>query len=365
MSRVNAFLELLIKQAGSDLHLVSGNPPRIRLYGEIHPVKYRELTESETRSLLFEIMPERVKQTFESLGGADFGYEIPGVSRFRVNVFRHLGGMGAVFRAIPSAITDLDALNMPAVLKALARQRKGLILVAGPTGSGKSTTLAAMIDFINTERKGHIITIEDPVEHVHMPKGCLISQREVGDHTDSFASALRSALREDPDVILVGEMRDLDTISLAVTAAEMGILILATLHTNGAAAAIDRIINVFPPGEEPYIRAMLSTSLCGVISQQLVKTADNRGRLAAVETLVNNSAASNIIREGKTEQLENVIQGGALQGMQNIDTALRRLLDEKLITGEEAYRKARLKSNFEQYREQDDSTNPASANRFQ
>ncbi len=365
MSRVNAFLELLIKQTGSDLHLVSGNPPRIRLYGEIHPVKYRELTESETQSLLFEIMPERVRHTFEKLGGADFGYEIPGISRFRVNVFRHLGGIGAVFRAIPSTVTDLDSLNMPTVLKTLARQRKGLILVAGPTGSGKSTTLAAMIDFINTERKGHIITIEDPVEHVHMPKGCLISQREVGDHTDSFASALRSALREDPDVILVGEMRDLDTISLAVTAAEMGILILATLHTNGAAAAIDRIINVFPPGEEPYIRAMLSTSLCGVISQQLVKTADNRGRLAAVETLVNNSAASNIIREGKTEQLENVIQGGALQGMQNIDTALRRLLDEKQITGEEAYRKARLKSNFEQYREQDDSTNPSSANKLQ
>ncbi len=365
MSRVNAFLELLIKQSGSDLHLVSGNPPRIRLCGEIHPVKYRELTENETQSLLFEIMPAHVKQTFEKLGGADFGYEIPGISRFRVNVFRHLGGMGAVFRAIPSTVTDLDTLNMPAVLKTLARQRKGLILVVGPTGSGKSTTLAAMIDFINRERKGHIITIEDPVEHVHMPKGCLISQREVGDHTDSFASALRSALREDPDVILVGEMRDLDTISLAVTAAEMGILILATLHTNGAAAAIDRIINVFPPGEEPYIRAMLSTSLCGVISQQLVKTADNRGRLAAVETLVNNSAASNIIREGKTEQLENVMQGGALQGMQNIDTALRRLLDEKLITGEEAYRKARLKSNFEQYREQDDSTDPASASKFQ
>jgi twitching motility protein PilT len=365
MSRVDAFLELLVKQSGSDLHLVSGNPPRIRLYGEIHPVKYRELTESETEDLLFEIMPKRVKQTFEKVGGADFGYEMPGASRFRVNVFRHLGGIGAVFRAIPSAISDLDALNMPAVLKSLARQRKGLILVAGPTGSGKSTTLAAMIDFINTERKGHIITIEDPVEHVHKHKGCLISQREVGDHTDGFAQALRSALREDPDVILVGEMRDLDTISLAVTAAEMGILILATLHTNGAAAAIDRVINVFPPGEEPYIRAMLSTSLCGVISQQLVKTADNRGRLAAVETLINNSAASNIIREGKTEQLENVIQGGALQGMQSIDTALRRLLDEKLISGEEAYRKARLKSNFEQYREQDESINSAQHSEIQ
>jgi twitching motility protein PilT len=359
MSRVDAFLDLLVKQAGSDLHLVSGNPPRIRLYGEIHPIKYRELTESETEDLLFEIMPDRVKAVFDEKGGVDFSYEVADVSRFRVNVFRHLGGIGGVFRAIPNQITPLEDLRMPAVLKTLARQRKGLILVAGPTGSGKSTTLAAMLDFINRERKGHIITIEDPVEHVHSNKGCLMSQRELGDHTDSFAQALRSALREDPDVILVGEMRDLETISLAVTAAEMGILILATLHTNGAAAAVDRIINVFPPGEEPYIRTMLSTSLCGVVSQQLVKTADNRGRLAAVETLINNSAASNIIREGKTEQLENVIQAGALQGMQSIDTALRRLLDEKLITGEEAYRKARQKSNFEQYREQDESINPA------
>ena len=357
MSRVDAFLELLIKQKGSDLHLVSGNPPRIRLYGEIHPIKYRELTEDETKDLLFEIMSDRVRTIFEAKGGVDFGYELPGASRFRVNAFRHLDGTGAVFRAIPEQIVTLDELRMPPVLKSLSRQRKGLILVSGPTGSGKSTTLAAMIDFINTERKGHIITIEDPVEHVHKYKGCLVSQREVGDHTEGFASALRSALREDPDVILVGEMRDLETISLAVTAAEMGILILATLHTNGAAAAIDRVINVFPPGEEPYIRSMLSTSLCGVISQQLVKTADNRGRLAAVETLINNSAVSNIIREGKTEQLETVIQGGALQGMQSIDMALRRLLDEKMITGEEAYRKARLKTNFEQYREQDEPLN--------
>jgi twitching motility protein PilT len=357
MSRIDAFLELLVKQNGSDLHLVSGNPPRIRLYGEIHPVKYRQLSSDETQDLLHEIMPERVRTLFESKGGVDFAYSIPGLCRFRVNAFRHLGGIGAVFRAVPGKVISLDELRMPPVLRSLARQRKGLILVTGPTGSGKSTTLAAMIDFINSERKGHIITIEDPVEHLHENKGCLVSQRELGEHTDSFAKALRSALREDPDVILVGEMRDLDTISLAVTAAEMGILILATLHTNGAAAAIDRIINVFPPGEEPYIRTMLSTSLCGVVAQQLVRTADNRGRLAAVETLINNSATSNIIREGKTEQLENVIQGGALQGMQTIDMSLRRLLDEKLITGDEAYRKAKIKTNFEQYREQDESTN--------
>lgn len=362
MSRVDAFLELLVKQNGSDLHLVSGNPPRIRLYGDIHSIKYRELTDSETRDLLYEIMSHRVRNIFDEKGGVDFGYDLAGHSRFRVNAFRHLDGIGAVFRYIPDKIITLEELRMPPVLRTLARQRKGLILVTGPTGSGKSTTLAAMIDFINSERKGHIITIEDPVEHVHKHKGCLISQREVGDHTESFASALRSALREDPDVILVGEMRDLETISLAVTAAEMGILILGTLHTNSAASAIDRVINVFPPGEEPYIRSMLSTSLCGVIAQQLVKTADNRGRLAAVETLINNSATSNIIREGKTEQLENVIQGGALQGMQNLDKALRRLVDEKLITGDEAYRKARLKANFQQYREQDEtqtSTNSA------
>jgi twitching motility protein PilT len=356
MSRIDAFLELLVKQNGSDLHLISGNPPRIRLYGEIHPVKYRQLSREETLDLLHEIMPDRVRATFEAKGGADFAYSLPGISRFRVNVMRHLGGVGAVFRAVPGTVLPLDTLRMPPVLKNLSRQRKGLILVTGPTGSGKSTTLAAMIDFINTERKGHIITIEDPVEHLHEHKGCLISQREIGEHTENFAKALRSALREDPDVILVGEMRDLETISLAVTAAEMGILILATLHTNGAAAAIDRIINVFPPGEEPYIRTMLSTSLCGVVSQQLVRTADNRGRLAAVETLINNSATSNIIREGKTEQLENVIQGGGLQGMQTIDMALRRLLDEKLITGDEAYRKARIKVNFEQYREKNEST---------
>lgn len=359
MSRIDAFLDLLIKQNGSDLHLVSGNPPRIRLYGEIHPVKYRELTTDETQNLIYEIMSERVKKTFEAKGGADFAYSLGTGVRFRVNAFRHLGGVGAVFRSIPHKVISMEQLRLPGAVKAMARQRKGLILVTGPTGSGKSTTLAALVDFINTERKGHIITIEDPIEHVHENKNCLVSQREVGDHAEDFASALHSALREDPDVILVGEMRDLETISLAVTAAEMGILILATLHTNGAAASIDRIINVFPPGEEPFIRGMLSTSLCGIISQQLVKTADNRGQLAAVETLINNSAASNLIREGKTEQLENVIQGGGLQGMQSIDTALRRLLDEKLITGEEAYRKARNKAKFEQYREPNEPASPA------
>lgn len=351
MQRINAFLELLIKQNGTDLHLISGNPPRMRLYGDIHPVKYRDLSVNETESLVFELMREKHKNTFDKNGQVDFAYEIPDLARFRVNVFRHLDGIGAVFRSIPNQIANLEELRLPPVVKNLARQPKGLILVTGPTGSGKSTTLASIIDFINRERKGHIITIEDPIEYTHHNNKCLISQREVGLHTDSFADALHCALREDPDVILVGEMRDLETISLALTAAEMGILVLATLHTNGAAAAIDRVINAFPPGDGPYIRTMVSTSLCGVLSQQLLKTADSKGRVAAVEVLINNSATANIIREGKTEQLENVLQSGALQGMQSIDTTLRRMLDEKLISGEDAYKKARNKKAFEHYRD--------------
>ena len=350
-NRVDTFLELVVKQQGSDLHLVAGNPPRLRLHGEMFPVKYRELTDDENRQILYEIMNPQQREHFEQHGDIDFAYEVPGLSRFRVNVFRHLDGVGAVFRTIPSHIQTLDELGLPPVLKNLARQRKGLILVTGPTGSGKTTTLAAMIDFINTERKGHILTIEDPVEFIHPNKNCLISQREVGTHSKSFADALRSALREDPDVILVGEMRDLETISLAVTAAEMGILVMATLHTSGAAASVDRIINVFPPGDEPYIRSMLSTSLCGIVSQELLRRADNQGRVAAIEIMLNNAAVSNVIREGKTEQLENVIQSGGMQGMQSMDNALRRLLDAKIITGEEAYLKARHKADFEKFLE--------------
>ncbi len=355
-NRIDSFLELVVKQDGSDLHMVSGNPPRIRLFGEMFPIKYRELTAAENRELLYEIMNPHQREEFEAHGDLDFAYEVPGLSRFRVNVFNHLDGIGAVFRSIPSVVQDMDSLGLPPVLKNLARQRKGLILVTGPTGSGKTTTLAAMIDFINTERKGHILTIEDPVEFVHENKNCLISQREVGTHTRSFADALHSALREDPDVILVGEMRDLETISLAVTAAEMGILVMATLHTSGAAATVDRIINVFPSGEEPYIRTMLSTSLCGVISQELVRRADNQGRVAAIEILINNAATSNIIREGKTDQLDNIIQSGGMQGMQSMDTALRRLLDAGLIEGDDAFLKARHKRDFEKFVDMPDET---------
>ena len=350
MSRIDVFLELVIKQGGSDLHLVSGNPPRIRLHGEAFTVKYRELTSEETKDLLYEIMPSGIITIFEQDGGADFAYEVANLARFRVNVFQHLGGIGAVFRAIPNNIQKLSELNLPPVIKNLCRQRKGLILVTGPTGSGKSTTLSAMVDFINSEKKGHIITIEDPIEFIHPNKNCLISQREIGSHTAGFSDALRSSLREDPDVILIGEMRDLETVHLALTAAETGILVIATLHTNGAAASVDRIINVFPAGEEPYVRTMLSTSLIAVISQQLLLSADRKSRVAALEIMINNSAVSNIIREGKTDQLDNVIQSGSAQGMQRMDTAIRRLLDSQLITTEEAYLKSRNKAEFEQFR---------------
>jgi twitching motility protein PilT len=351
LARIDAFLDLVVKQGGSDLHLVSGNPPRIRLNGDIYPVKYRRLSAKETEELLYEIMPQRTRTTLEARGGVDFAYLIPEVSRFRVNVFRHLDGIGAVFRTIHGKPQTLDDLDLPPVLKNLAQQRKGLILVTGPTGSGKSTTLAALLDFINGRQKGHVITIEDPIEYVHENRQCLVSQREVGTHTDSFADALRSALREDPDAIMVGEMRDLETIHLAITAAEMGILILGTLHTNSAPASVERIVNAFPAGEAQYVKTMLSTSLCGIVAQQLVRRADGRDRVAAVEVLINTPAVANIIREGSPDQLANVIQSGAMQGMQSMDNALRKLLDAKLITGNDAYKCARNKADFEQYRE--------------
>ncbi|MFV1984215.1 MAG: type IV pilus twitching motility protein PilT [Thiohalomonadales bacterium] len=347
MNRIDTFLDMVIKQGGSDLHLISGNVPRIRINGDVFPIKYRVLTEEETEELVFPIMSENDKVEFDIDHVTDFSYSPSNEYRFRVNVFKHYDGIGAVLRAIPAEIQSLSSLNLPPVLKNLARLKKGLILVTGPTGSGKSTTLSAIVDFINTERKGHIITIEDPVEFIHRDKNCLISQREIGAHTKTFASALRSALREDPDVILVGEMRDLETISLAVTAAEMGILVLATLHTNGAAPTVNRIINVFPPGEEPYIRTMLSTSLCGVISQVLVRKSNNKGRVAALEVLINNAAVSNLIREGKIDQIDTVIQSGAMQGMISFDNSLRNLIDSNTITQDEAYIHARNKTDFE------------------
>ncbi len=348
MNRIDTFLELVVNQQGSDLHLISGQPPRIRLNGTLYEVKYRELTADETSSLLLDIMPDHIREEWEAPDcyGVDFAYEIPGLSRFRVNVLRHLHGVGSVIRTIPSELLTLEELGLPPILKSLCREKRGLILVTGPTGSGKSTTLAAMIDFINRDRKGHIITVEDPVEFTHVNKNCLISHREVGVHTPSFASAIHSSVREDPDVLLVGELRDYETISLAVTAAETGILIFGTLHANGSAVTVDRIINVFPGSLQPRIRSMLSSSLRGVISQQLVRRADGKGRLAALEVLVNTPAVSNLIREGKTDMLYNVIQSSSALGMQSLDSCLRNFVRDKLITGNEAYEKAVSKQDF-------------------
>ena len=354
MARVDAFLELVVKQGASDLHLMSGEPPWLRIYGDLMAVKYRRLSISETTELLLEILPSFARETFDRQSGVDFAYQIPELSRFRVNVFRHFGGIGAVFRVIPSVVPTLEELNLPSVLKNLASHKNGLMLVVGPTGSGKSTTLASVVNEINTSRKGHIITIEDPVEFVHQRQKCLISQKEVGHHAKSFAQALRGALREDPNVILVGELRDLETISLAVSAAETGILILGTLHTNGAAETVDRITNVFPGAEQARVRSMLSTSLRGIVSQQLLKQADGKGRVAATEILINNTAISNMIREGKTKQLTNAIQTGALVGMQTLDQSLQKLLDAKMISGTEAYLRAMNKAAFERYRQEEE-----------
>jgi twitching motility protein PilT len=348
--RIDEFLKEVLQKNGSDLHFVAGDPPRIRLFGELQSLRNEQLGQDYVRDLLSEILTRRAKQLLEEKDGADFAYMIPGVSRFRVNVFRHIGGLGAVFRAIPSKALSLEQLNMPEAVRSLCRTSNGLILVTGKTGSGKSTTLAAMVDDINGRIKGHILTIEDPIEFVHTRRNCLVSQREVGLHSPGFAEALHSALREDPDVILVGELRDLETMSIAVTAAEMGILVMGTLHTNGAAATVDRIVNGFPADKQAHVRTMMSTSLRGVVSQQLIQRADKRGRVAALEVLINNPAVSNLIRQGKIDQLENSMQSGAQFGMRTMDSAIQELLDKGLITGRAAYEKAINKQRFEQFK---------------
>ncbi|MEJ2059291.1 MAG: type IV pilus twitching motility protein PilT [Gammaproteobacteria bacterium] len=346
MKEIDNILTSLIERRGSDLHVIAGDPLRARIYGELTVIDDTPLSNDKVTEFLNEIIPPHSRAIFEREDGADFAYEIENVSRFRVNAFRQINGLGAVFRAIPTRSSTLSELNLPPVLTSLCTHKQGMVLVTGKTGSGKSTTLAAMVNEINENRSGHIITIEDPIEFVHPRKRCLISQRQLGLHTKSFANALRSALREDPDVILVGEMRDLDTISLAVTAAETGILVMGTLHTNRAPTTVDRIINTFPANKQSQVRAMLSTSLRGIVSQQLVRKADGQGRAAAVEVLINTPAVANLIREGKSEQLESIMQSSALQGMVTMDSALRRLLDSSQISEEEAYLQAIDKSSF-------------------
>ncbi len=351
MAEIDAYLIEILQKKGSDLHFIAGDPPRIRLYGEIMPLRTDRLSMEFVKTALYEIMPKPALERFESKDGADFAYSLEGHGRFRVNVMRHLNGMGAVFRSIPSKALTLEQLKMPDAVRMLCRAASGLILVTGKTGSGKSTTLAAMIDDINARVKGHILTIEDPIEFVHQRQNCLISQREIGVHSPSFAAALHSALREDPDVILVGELRDLETMSIAVTAAEMGILVMGTLHTNGAAQTVDRMVNVFPSDKQSHVRTMLSTSLRGVVSQQLLQRADKQGRVAALEILVNTPAAANLIRQGKLDQLENTMQAGGQFGMRTMDSAIQQLLDQRIITGKEAYKKAINKNKFEPLRE--------------
>jgi twitching motility protein PilT len=347
MSKIDHYLQEALKRNSSDLHFVSGGPVRARIHGDLQILMEEKLTVETVQECIFEIMDHTTQQTFKKQESADFAYEIPDVSRFRVNAFRHLNGIGGIFRAIPSKALTLEELGMPPVIYDLCKQTSGMILVTGKTGSGKSTTLAAMIDAINDSMKGHILTIEDPIEFVHGTKNSLISQREIGTHSDSFAEALRSALREDPDVILVGEMRDLETISIAVTAAEMGILVMGTLHTNGAAQTVDRIINSFPANKQAHIRTMISTSLRGVVSQQLLPTKGKPGRIAALEVLINTTAVANLIRQGKLDQLETAMQSGGNIGMQTMDSALMSLVEKAFVSGKEAYLQASDKSKFE------------------
>ena len=347
---IEDFLRNIQLRKGSDLHVIAGDPPRMRVHGDLITLQKQPLDGEELQDALFDIMTETSREQFEADDSADFAYAIEDLSRFRVNVFRHLNGIGAVFRGIPSRALTLKELGMPKSVYEFTHSSRGLILVTGKTGSGKTTTLAAMIDEINQKQHAHILTIEDPIEFVHQRQNCLISQRQIGLHTPSFSDALRSGLREDPDVILVGELRDLETMSVAMTAAEMGVLVLGTLHTNGAASTIDRVINIYPIEKQEHVRSMLSTSLRGVISQQLAKKKDGTDRIAILEILVNTPAVANLIRQGKLEQLESVMQSGSASGMQTMDGALKELHKNRVISGEEAYMQAFDKTKFEKYK---------------
>ena len=349
MPKIDALFKIMFDQGASDLHLVSGQMPVLRVQGELERVEGQGVLDHDgLREMLYEIAPEPKKQQFEETGDVDFGYEIPDMARFRANFFVQKYGCAAVFRQIPSKVLTADELGLPPVLTRAAMLRKGLVLVTGPTGSGKSTTLAAMIDHANKNRKDHILTVEDPIEFVHQSQGCIVNHREVGVHTRSFATALKGALREDPDIILVGEMRDLETIALAVEAAATGHLVFGTLHTESAAKTIDRLIEVFPHGEQAQIRNTLSTSLKLVVAQNLFKRIDKKGRCAALEIMVCTPAVGNLVRDAKTFQIPSVMQTGKRVGMQTLDDAIQELLTKKWISPEEAYDKAIDKNRFVQ-----------------
>ncbi|MEE4601321.1 MAG: type IV pilus twitching motility protein PilT [Desulfobacteraceae bacterium] len=346
MAKIDAFFKLMNEQGASDLHLAAGLPPALRVRGEIERVKFKVLDSDDLRGMLYEIAPEQKIKMFEESGDIDFGYEIPGLARYRANFFMQRNGVAAVFREIPSAIMNADQLGLPPVVSKLATLPRGLVLVTGPTGSGKSTTLAAIVDVANRSRKDHIITVEDPIEFVHQSQGCIVNHREVGVHTNSFSAALRGALREDPDIILVGEMRDLETISLAVEAASTGHLVFSTLHTSSAYKTVDRVIEVFPSQEQPLIRSTLADGLRAVIAQTLFKRIDRKGRVAALEILIANPAVRNLVREGKTHQIPSMIQTGKKYGMILLDDSIMDLFKKGIISADDAYAKSNEKGRF-------------------
>ncbi len=342
---ITELLAFSVKQNASDLHLSADLPPMIRIDGDIRRINLPPMDHKQIQGWIYDIMNDKQRKDFEEFWETDFSFEVPGIARFRVNAFNHNRGAGAVFRTIPSKVLSMEDLGMGQVFRDISATPRGLILVTGPTGSGKSTTLAAMIDYVNENRYDHILTIEDPIEFVHESKKCLVNQREVHRDTFGFSEALRSALREDPDIILVGEMRDLETIRLALTAAETGHLVMGTLHTTSAAKTIDRIVDVFPADEKPMVRSMLASSLEAVISQTLLKKIGG-GRVAAHEIMRGTSAIRNLIREDKVAQMYSAIQTGGNIGMQTLDQCLGNLVDKRLVARDEAQKKAANPNSF-------------------
>jgi twitching motility protein PilT len=346
---IDDYFDVVVQNKASDLHMQEGQPPKMRVHGDIMPIRNEPLSHGEMEQMLREVAGPHRWETFVKKGDADLAYELNADSRFRCNLHRQLHGLGGIFRLIPNRIATLEQLGVPPVIKRFANIKGGLVLVTGPTGSGKSTTLAALVDFINSSYARHIITIEEPIEFVHENKLSIITQREVGEDTPSFSEGLKNAMREDADVVLVGEMRDLETIALALTAAETGMLVFGTLHTNNARKTVDRMIDVFPSSQQPQVRTQLAASLRGIVAQLLLKRADGQGRLAVNEILISNSAVSSIIREGAAEKLTDVLISGKAEGMQFMDDAIQRLLDDGVVTAREAYMKGIDKQRFAKF----------------